>query len=347
MFNNFNVFVSTAISNFKSSMLAALLAALSLFLPGFTALAAQNVVINEAGTILEQMLGEITAIRKAVLSTNVSGRLIKTPYFTGDFVKAQTILANLDTKDFEIAVRQAQASLDSSKAKLQQMETGSRPEEKKQAAEQMRQAEANLKTALSDFNRMKGLYAAKMISTQAMEATEAKATASDAQFNAAKLQKSIVEQGPRAEEKESMRALMRQQEACLELARTQLEYTALKAPFDGFISARYADEGVLVSPSSPIYALVQLDPIYATLDCPEKNLPLLQKGTRAIITVDALPGKKFYGILERTPVIIDAITRTAKVEFTIENSEKILKPGMFARASVSLEAKSGGQNEHF
>lgn len=307
----------------------------------------RETAVNSRGPNSEQFMGEITAIRKAVLSTNVSGRLVKIPYFVGDYVKAADPLASLDTRDFEIAVRQAQAAVDASDARLRQLETGCRPEEKKQAAEQMRQAEATSKTAASDYARMKELFASNMISKQVMEATEAKATVSDAQFTAAKLQKAIVDQGPRAEEKENMRALIRQQEASLDLAKVQLEYATLKAPFDGVIAARHADEGVFVNPAAPIYTLIQIDPICASVDCPEKYLPLLQKGTRATITVDAFPGKKFSGVLERTPAVIDTVTRTAKAEFIIENPGRILRPGMFVRASVSLEAKAGGANERF
>ena len=287
----------------------------------------------------EQFMGEITAIRKAVLSTNVSGRLIKIPYFVGDYVKLATPIASLDTRDFEIVVKQAKAVVDASAARLRQLETGSRPEEKKQAAEQLRQAEATSKTAISDYVRMKELFASNMISKQTMEATEAKATVSDAQYASAKLQKSIIDNGPRVEEKENMRALIRQQEASVELAMIQLEYATLKA--------RHSNEGAFVNPSSPIYTLQQIDPIYASVDCPEKYLSLLQKGTRAAITIDALPGKKFSGTLERTPAVIDTITRTAKAEFIIENPDKLLRPGMFVRATILFEAKSGGTNERF
>jgi len=306
-----------------------------------------GVALNSQKPVSEQFMGEITAIRKAVLSTNVSGRLTRTPYFVGDYVKSATPIACLDTRDFEIAVKQAKASVDASFARLRQLETGFRPEEKKQAAEQLRQAEATSKTAISDYARMKELFASNMISKQTMEATEARATVSDAQCASAKLQKAIIDQGPRVEEKENMRALIRQQEASLELAMSQLEYATLKAPFDGIVSARHADEGVFVNPSSPIYTLIQIDPVYASVDCPEKYLPLLQKGSRATITIDALPGKKFSGVLERMPAVIDAVTRTARAEFTIDNPDKLLRPGMFVRASISFEAKVGGANERF
>ncbi|HNY11428.1 MAG TPA: efflux RND transporter periplasmic adaptor subunit, partial [Candidatus Wallbacteria bacterium] len=246
-----------------------------------------------------------------------------------------------------IVVKQAKAAVDASAARLRQLEIGSRPEEKKQAAEQLRQAEATSKTAISDYVRMKELFASNMISKQTMEATEAKATVSEAQYASVKLQKAIIDQGPRVEEKENMRALIRQQEASLELAMIQLEYATLKAPFDGIVSARHSNEGAFVNPSSPIYTLQQIDPIYASVDCPEKYMSLLQKGVRATIIIDALPGKKFSGVLERMPAVIDTVTRTARAEFTIENPDKLLRPGMFVRASISFEAKIGGANERF
>jgi len=298
-------------------------------------------VTSVATAACEELVGEIVAIRKAALSTKVSGRLQKVPYFVGDYLESGAPIAYLEPIDYEIAVKQLQAAIDVTKAKLRQMEVGSRPEEKKQAEEQLRQAQATMENAQSDRRRMKDLYESKAVSKQALEAAEAKATVAETQFAFTKQQKAIIDQGPRIEDKEGTRALIRQQEAALDLAKMQLEYATLRAPFSGLVAIRHADEGVFVTPASPIYTLTQIDTLFATVDCPERLLPFLRIGTTADITIDALPGKSFHGVLERSPASIDSRTRTAKAEFTVQNPQRMLIPGMFVRALIALSPKKG------
>jgi len=284
----------------------------------------------------EELVGEIIPIRKVALGTKVAGKLASVPLFSGEFAAASSPIAVLETRDFELAVDQAQAALEVSMAKLKQMEVGSRPEEKKAAEEQVRQTKANMENAIADLKRVQDLFNTGAVSKSTLDAAQARATVTEAQFMASKFQNEIVDQGPRIEDKEAMKAQIKQQEATLKLAKLQLEYATLRAPFDGVVALRHMDEGAYVNPQTPIYTFMQMNPIFAAVDCPERLVPKLSKGLQAKITVDALPGKVFIGVLQRIPVLIDSKTRTAKAEFIIENPEHILKPGMFARATVSF-----------
>ncbi|MFZ2961492.1 MAG: efflux RND transporter periplasmic adaptor subunit [Candidatus Ozemobacteraceae bacterium] len=295
-------------------------------------------VRDVASQTTEEVLGEITVLRKAALSTKVAGRLEKVPLFVGDHVASGDVMATLEPIDFELSFKQSQAVLEASKAKLRQLEVGARPEEKRQAEEQLRQTQANMENAQSDYQRMKDLFQTQAVSKQALDSAEAKATVSEAQYAGAKQQKAMVDQGPRIEDKEVARASIRQLEAVLEMAKKQREYAVLRAPFSGVISMRQADEGVYVTPSAPIYTLVQVDPIIAAVDCPERMVPFLTPGITANVCIDALPGKVFAGVLERSPASIDSKTRTARAEFIVKNPQMILKPGMFVRATVVLNS---------
>lgn len=331
------------------SLLLLGIAALSLILPGKllaeTGLQAANSPAASAPSVAaeeseEEVLGEITVQRKASLSTKVSGRLANVPLFVGDRVASGDVMATLEPIDFELAAKQSQAALDAAKAKLKQLEVGSRPEEKRQAVEQLRQAQANMENAKLDYQRMKDLYETQAVSKQALDAAETKATVCEAQYASAKQQKAIVDEGPRVEDKEAQRAAIRQLEAALEMSRMSREYAVLHAPFSGVVTVRHADEGVYVSPATPIYTLIQVDPIVVAIDCPERMVPWLVTGIMANVTVDALPGKVFTGVLERAPASVDSKTRSARAEFIVKNAEGLLKPGMFARAKISKNINS-------
>jgi len=297
---------------------------------------ASSAVIAESGskTIeIPELVGEIVPYRKVALCPKVNGRLVQVPLFSGDLASEGSAIAVIDPRDFELNVAQAKAALEVLKARLKLLETGSRPEEKKQALEAVKQAEANMENARADFLRISDLFTAGAISKQALDAAEAKKTVTQAQWEGAVQQRSVVEKGPREEEKEATRAQIRQQEASLELARLQLDYASLRAPFQGIVSMRHLDEGAYVTTNTPVYTILQIDPLFAVVDCPERFFPLLNIGAKADVTVDALPGKIFHGTLLRVPPSIDSKNRAARLEITINNPEFTLKPGMFARAT--------------
>lgn len=293
-------------------------------------------------TSLGEMIGEVGPMRKVALAFKVSGRIERVPLFAGDSATASSPIATLEPTDFEISVEQAAASLEAARARLRQLETGARPEEKRTADENMKQSAANWENAKADLARNADLFKAGALSKQALDAAEAKAKVTEAQYLAVRAQKSLVDQGPRLEEKDVARATIRQQEAMLRQVKQQLEYATLRAPFNGVVAQRHLDEGAYVTPAAPVFTFMQIDPVKVTVECPERFVPALSTGLRAIVTVDALPGRQFTGTLERIPAAIDSKTRSANTEIIVTNPDGALKPGMFARVRLSLSAEQAG-----
>ncbi|HOY67211.1 MAG TPA: efflux RND transporter periplasmic adaptor subunit [Candidatus Ozemobacteraceae bacterium] len=288
---------------------------------------------QEPGSLVAmgELIGEVGPMRKVALAFKVSGRIERVPLFAGDAATAAAPIAMLEPRDFELSVEQAAAALEAGRARLRQLETGARPEEKRTADENLKQSQANWENAKADLARNADLFKAGALSKQALDAAEAKAKVTEAQYLALRAQKALVDQGPRLEEKDVARATIRQQEASLQLAKQQLEYATLRAPFAGVVAQRHLDEGAYVTPAAPVFTFMQVDPVKLNVECPERFVPALSAGLKAIVTVDALPGRQFTGILERTPAAIDSKTRSANAEIIVSNPESILKPGMFAR----------------
>jgi membrane fusion protein (multidrug efflux system) len=71
----------------------------------------------------------------------------------------------------------------------------------------------------------------------------------------------------------------------------------------------------------------------------EKDIPLIKIGKKGIITVDAFPGKEFHGTIARLSEAVDLSTRTMAVEIDIPNSDRLLKPGMFASVKLVVEER--------
>ncbi len=286
-----------------------------------------------------ELVGELVANRKVALAFKVGGRVENVALFAGDTATAGAPVARLDPQDFDLAVSQAEAALANIQARLRGQESGGRPEERKAADEAVRQARANLDNARLDVQRLRDLFKVGGASKQNLDAAEARATVTEAQYMTAIQQKALVEQGIRVEEKDATRAQVRQQEAAVGLSRLQRQYSVLTAPFAGAVAQRLVDEGTMVSPGTPIYNFVEFNPILAAVDCPERYSPLLTKGIAATVRVDAFPNRVFSGTIVHIAPVLDTRTRTARVEVAIDNPDMVLKPGMFARVTFAAPTK--------
>ena len=285
--------------------------------------------------VIPELVGELSAYRKVSLGFRINGRLASVSLFAGELASEGAIIAQLEPQDFDLAVKQAEANLDAQKARLRMQQAGARPEERKQANENVSQTKANMENAKADYERTAQLLSTGAVSQQAQDSASARKDVTLAQYQTALQAKALVDQGPRAEEKEVTRAQVRQLESALAAARLQRSYTELKPPFPALVASRLLDEGSYVTPSTAVYTLVQADPIFVTADCPEAYVPLLKPGMTARILVDALPKETFTGTLLRIPSTLDPKTRSAKIEIIVPNPLLHLKPGMFARVSLT------------
>jgi len=132
-------------------------------------------------------------------------------------------------------------------------------------------------------------------------------------------------------------AAMKVSRAAFETAGTHLAYARITAPFTGFITKRYLDPGALVNPgSTPLFVLMDLDVMKVIVNVLEQDIPLVTKGKKATVIVDAYPGKTFNGTVTRYADAVDPSTRTMAVEIDIPNQGLDLKPGMFANVVLTV-----------
>lgn len=151
--------------------------------------------------------------------------------------------------------------------------------------------------------------------------------------------KQLLEQNLLAKEDlDNAEATMKIAQANYENAKTRLSYSRITAPFAGYITKRFLDAGALVSMNNTtLFTLMDIDKVKVTVNVLEKDISLIPKVKKAIIVVDAFPGKEFYGVISRFSEAIDLSTRTMAVELDIPNNDHTLKPGMFATVTLVIE----------
>lgn len=115
-----------------------------------------------------------------------------------------------------------------------------------------------------------------------------------------------------------------------------LENTILRSPINGVVTARNYDAGDMYGAGEAIYVVQQILPVKLLVGVSEKDYTRVNKGDKVSISVDAIPGRTFEGKVGRIYPTIDESTHTFTVEVVVGNSDKALRPGMYARVEVTF-----------
>ncbi|MGZ5034982.1 MAG: efflux RND transporter periplasmic adaptor subunit [Usitatibacter sp.] len=135
---------------------------------------------------------------------------------------------------------------------------------------------------------------------------------------------------------------LRVAQADAELMTARVNKMTLRAPFAGTIGLRQASIGDYVKEGQDIVNLESLDPLKVDFRLPELALTQIKNGQTLQISLDALPGKDYDGIVFAINPLIDANGRSIVIRAQVPNRDGRLRPGMFARVrlftSVSRES---------
>jgi multidrug efflux system membrane fusion protein len=113
----------------------------------------------------------------------------------------------------------------------------------------------------------------------------------------------------------------------------------VRAPFSGELGVRKVEVGQYLTAGTQIVSLTDLSALYANFTVTEKDSAQLKVGQTVRIAVDAYPGRTFEGKITTIEPQIATETRNIRVQATMQNPDKILKPGMFATTTIVLPDK--------
>lgn len=187
-----------------------------------------------------------------------------------------------------------------------------------------------------------------LLALQAAEATMAEAAASlelakkDHERFSQLIDKGVIAQQQYDQVKANYqlaRARYQSAQAALKHAQKQLADTVIKAPFEGFITARLKDEGERIRGGLPgteaaVLQMENISLVRAIGYLPEREINTVTIGMDADVKVDALPDKSFTGKVSVVNPRIDPTTRTFMVKVEIPNEDFVLKGNMFARVTI-------------
>ena len=249
--------------------------------------------------------GSVLPKSQFVAAPKVGGRLERLKVDIGDTVRSGDLIAELDGMEYDQQVRQAKAELDVAKANVTD-------------------AKSALDIAQSELERVLELRKQQVASVSEKERAEAGFQAAQAKHEVAIAQ-------------------VAQREAALRANEVRLSYTQIKVSWeDGgqerVVGERYVDEGAMLSPNQPIVSILDIGTVVAAIYVIERDYPMVKIGQAAEIETDAFPGRKFSGrITKKAPLLVES-SRQARVDIEVENADRLLVPGMFARARIEFAA---------
>jgi len=113
----------------------------------------------------------------------------------------------------------------------------------------------------------------------------------------------------------------------------------IRAPFSGVLGIRLVNLGQILSAGDAIVSLQSLDPIFVNFSLPQQQLSRIRTGLTVRVESDALPGQSVEGTITAINPEVETATRNIKIQATLKNTQHLLRPGMFATATVVLPEK--------
>jgi membrane fusion protein (multidrug efflux system) len=137
----------------------------------------------------------------------------------------------------------------------------------------------------------------------------------------------------------SAEAVLGAAEAKLGLAQLALRNASVAAPFDGLVARRFVSAGDHVSEGEKLFDLVALDPIEVEFHLTERDSARVAVGRDVEVRVTPYPDEVFHATVSVVSPRIDAETRTLRVKARVDNPERKLRPGLFARADLGVAVR--------
>lgn len=266
---------------------------------------------SQAFTLLNAS-GYVVAQRKAALAAKATGRLDWLGVEEGSRVKSGDVIARLEGRDAEASVRQAASSLAAARA-------------------QSEQAEVEHVDAGRNLRRMKELLAQGVVSQADYDVAEARLDRGRAALAAA-------------------RAGVKVAESVLAGAEVALDYTLIRAPFDGVVLTKNADVGDIVTPlgaaanaKASVVTIADLSSLRVEADVSESNLEKVKPGQPCEILLDALPGSRFRGVVHTIVPTADRSKATVLVKVSFVDRDPRVLPEMSAKVAFLERSVQPGE----
>jgi len=246
--------------------------------------------------------GYVVAQRKAAIASKATGRLEWLGVAEGSRVKAGEVIARIDNRDVVAQEASAQAGVRNARALLEQ-------------------AEAELRDAARQQKRNEDLIAQGFVAQASVDTAKARTERAAAGVAGARAAIAVAEANARN-------------------AQIAVDFTLIRAPFDGVIVSKSANVGDLVTPFSSavdskgaVVNMADMSTLEVEADVSESSLSRIRVGQPCEIVLDALPDARFRGRISRIVPTVDRAKATVMTKVQFERIDPRVLPEMSAKVS--------------
>ena len=264
--------------------------------------------------VLLNATGYVVAQRKAAIASKATGRLEWLGVAEGSMVKEGEVIARLDNRDVVAQAQSAQASVRAARATLES-------------------AKAEERDAASQLKRNQDLVAQGFVSQASLDGVKMRAERAVAGIANAQAAIAVAEANARN-------------------AQVAVDYTLIRAPFDGVIVSKAANVGDMVTPFSSavdskgaVVNMVDMSTLEVEADVSESSLAKVKVGQPCEITLDALPDARFKGHVSRMVPTVDRAKATVVTKVRFDAIDPRILPDMSAKVSFLAQEVTAEQQK--
>jgi HlyD family secretion protein len=253
--------------------------------------------------------GQLKPTHTVDVGSQVSGIVDKVMVNYNGHVKAGQIIARIDTTKLDAQVLQDKASLQSARAKVEDAKvTVAETEAEYKRMQDARQRSKVQIVSQHDVDTAKAAYDRAVVAVTTAEAS------------------------------------VTQTEANLKIDETNVDYAVIKAPVDGIVLSRSVEPGQTIAAQFQVTTLFEiaedLRKMILQVNIDEADVGKVRTGQHVLFTVDAYPGRQFPGTITAVrynPTTTNNVV-TYLAEISVENDELLLRPGMTATATITVQS---------
>ncbi len=302
---------------------------------------------DQAGDVVLSATGYIIAAHRIELASKVVGKVAWIGVEKGNRVREGQVLVRLEDDEYRAHLLEAEGQLNTLKARLAELENGSRPEEIAKARADVEQSKADLENARINLDRTRTLTSEKVVAKQVLDDAQARFDGQVARTAALERTHDLVRLGARRETIDAMRAQVQQAQGSLDYARTQLDNTVIRAPISGTILQRNVERGEFVTTGfvgdrgakGYVVSMADLRDLQVELDINQNDFAKLGPRQAGVITTDAYPDRKYQGAIEEVAPEGNRQKATVQVKVRVQAPDDLLRPEMNSTVQFIAAAK--------
>ncbi len=241
--------------------------------------------------------------RLAKIRSRVPGRVVRIVADYGQVVKSGEVLAIIDS----VALSQAQMAA--------------------------RQAGAKFNAAHMAYDRASQLYEGKAISRAELQERQARLEVERAELENAQNHLRLL--GASGATSTPLPKISQSDAKTTNPASSGANYF-LRSPIAGRVVERHVTPGLVIKEGEELFTVANTSVLWCFVQIPEKDLPLVQVGAPATVTVSSLSQREFPGRVDYLADVVDKATRTVRGRVRVDNTQNLLKAGMFADIAVRV-----------